>query len=524
MSSGTGTEPRHAREALQLHYFFASQRFGDEGGRLLRLLWETCAQAGMNTALQPCGELTLPDGDVLTGGFDFRSLRQRSDADGRRQAMLYRMNDVVGLTVMLAADEGPGRSAAESAQVLRALERTWDEARVRAAAAQAAPSAGATPDTDASLIGSIRIHRSLRVPDGSPVTDLAAVGEGLRRELAPQARLSRPVETDDDLMLWEITRSDGGVSAPRDLLVITLATDEQEGLLDDWSWHAAHGDLVPLTRYLIGATQVRENHRVRLGSSADLDEHLHRLRRDSEGLTRNWQDLMASSQVGATVGRRALVRWERLAEQARQALAEERLAGATTSNLRAMTRSLEVASAALRVLGAGADGRPRVLDRDEEIRARLAAMLDDDVTYFGIAREQAAEAARVATESAAQRLQGHQQYLSLIQTTVIGALLLTLTAVQALAYKPPVPVRLHAPLIAFLGALGLVLPLVVVRRWRGGTGGRIGGVLEIASLSVAGAAAGWLAGRALGHTAPSVLVGAALLALLGVLLTRRSSP
>ncbi|MGW5780275.1 CATRA conflict system CASPASE/TPR repeat-associated protein [Streptomyces sp. NPDC003863] len=522
MSSGTGSEPRHAREALQLHYFFASQRFADEGGRLLRLLWEACAQTGMNTALQSGGELTLPDGDVLTGGFAFRSLRQRSDADGTRQAMLYRMNDVVGLTVMLAADEGPGRSAAESARVLRALERTWDEARVRAVAAQTDPSA--TADTDASLIGSVRVHRSLRVPDGSTVMELAAVGEGLRRELAPQARLSRPVVTDDDLMLWEITRSDGGFSAPRDLLITTLATDEQEGLLDDWSWHAAHGDLVPLTRYLIGATQVRENHRVRLDSSADLAEHLHRLRHDSAELTRNWQNLTASSQVGSAIGRRALVRWERLAEQARRALAEERLAGATTSNLRTMTRSLEVASAAMRILGTGADGRPRVLDRDEEIRARLAAMLDDDVTYLGIAREQVAEAARVATESAAQRLQGHQQYLSLIQTTVIGALLLTLTAVQALAYKPPVPARLHAPLIAFLGALGLVLPLLVVRRWRGGTGGRIGGVLEIASLAVTGAAAGWLAGRSLGHTAPSVLAGAALLAVLGVLLTRRASP
>lgn len=522
MSSGTGSEPRHAREALQLHYFFASQRFGDEGGRLLRLLWATCAQAGMDMALQPGGELSLPGRGVLTVGVGFRSLRQRSDADGTRQAMLYRLNNVVGLTVMLAADEGPGRSAAESARVLRALERTWDEARARAVATQTDPSP--SPDADASIIGSVRIHRSLRVPDGSAAPDLAAVGEGLRRELAPQARLSRPVETDNGLMLWEFTESDDGIAAPRDLLVTALATDEQEGLLDDWSWHAAHGDLVPLTRYLIGAAQVRENHRVRLESSAAMDEHLDRLRRDGEELTRKWQDLTASSETGSAVGRRTLAHWERLSEQARRALAEERLASATTLDLRTMTRSLEIASAALRVLGTGADGRPRVLDTDEDYRTRLAAVLDDDVTYLALAREHVAEAARVASESAAQRLQGHQQYLSLIQTTVIGALLLTLTAVQALAYKPPVPVRLHAPLIAFFGSVGLVLPLLVVRRWRGGTGGRIGGVLEIGSLAVTGSAAGWLVGRALGHATPGILAGVALLAVLGILLTRRSSP
>ncbi|MFH9330358.1 CATRA conflict system CASPASE/TPR repeat-associated protein [Streptomyces althioticus] len=509
-------EPRLAREALQLHYFFASQRFGTPGGRLLDLLWETCARVGMDTALQPGGELSLPVG--LKGGAGFHSLRQRSDATGTRQAMLYRLHDVVGLTVMLAADEGPGRTAEESARVLRALERTWEEARARATAVRS------VAGTDPSLIGSVRVHRSLGVPDGTSRPDPALVGEALCRELAPQSRLSRPVETDTGLTLWEITRSGEGPSARRDLLVTTAATDQQEGLLDDWSWYAAHGGLVPLTRYLLSATQIRENHRLRLDSDAALSERLDRLRRTGEVLTAQWHELTASSAARPATGRRVLARWERIAEQAQQALAEERLASATTYDLRTMTHSLEVASAGLRVLGSRADGRPRVLDSDEELRVQLVAKLGDDVTYLGIAREQVAEAARVATESAAQRLQSHQQYLSLIQTTVIGSVLLALTAIQALAYKLPVPARLHAPLIALLSSSGLVLPLLVVRRWRGGTGGRIGGVLEIGSLAVTGAAAGWLVGRSLGHTAASVLTGMVLVAVLGSWLTRRSSP
>ncbi|MGC5412124.1 hypothetical protein ACPXCX_52035, partial [Streptomyces sp. DT225] len=139
-----------------------------------------------------------------------------------------------------------------------------------------------------------------------------------------------------------------------------------------------------------------------------------------------------------------LARWERIAERAQQSLAEERLASATTYDLRNVTHTLEVASAALLVLGTHADGRPRVLDADEEKRTQLAAVLSDDVMQFDSAREQVAEAARVASESAAQRLQSHQQYLSLVQTTVIGSVLLALTVVQTLGYKLPVPERLHA--------------------------------------------------------------------------------
>ncbi|WP_329184944.1 CATRA conflict system CASPASE/TPR repeat-associated protein [Actinacidiphila glaucinigra] len=510
------SEPRLAREALHLHYLFASQRFGDPGGHLLDLLWETCARAGMDTALQADGELSLPTD--LTDGVGFHSLRQRTDATGTRQAVLYRLHDVVGLTVMLAADDGPGRTAEESSQVLRALERTWEEARAQAAAVRS------EADNDTSLLGTAHIYRSLSVPDGTSPPDSAFVGEKLCRELSPHSLLSRPVKTDTGLTLWEITRSGELLSSRRDLLLTTEANDQQEGLLDDWSWYAEHGGLVPLTRYLIGAAQMRENYRVRLDSAAALSERLDRLRRTGEELTRQCRELTASSATRRGTGRRALARWERIAEQAQQALAEERLASATHHDLRTMTRSLEIASAGLRALGAHADGRPRVLDDDEELRLQLAAVLDDDVTYLGIAREQVAEAARVATESAVQRLQSHQQYLSLIQTTVIGSVLLALTAIQALAYKLPVPARLHAPLIALLGTSGLVLPLLVVRRWRGGTGGRIGGVLETGSLAVTGAAAGWLLGRSFGHTTPSVLAGAVVLAVLGSWLTRKSLP
>src|SRR5690606_29013039 len=192
-----------------------------------------------------------------------------------------------------------------------------------------------------------------------------------------------------------------------------------------------------------------------------------------------WQELLTDSLERPRTGRRDLVRWESLAVRAQRVLAEERLAGSTSGALQVMARTVDVAGTGMRVLGTGADGQPRTLDSDEECRARLTAALDDDLAYLSVAREQVAEAARVAAESAAQRLQSHQQHLTLIQTTVIGALLMTLTAVQALEYRLPLPGRLHAPLITTLGSLGLGLPLLVLRRWRAGAGGRLSSFLEL---------------------------------------------
>ncbi|MGW7580941.1 CATRA conflict system CASPASE/TPR repeat-associated protein [Kitasatospora sp. NPDC054768] len=511
-----GSERKYAREALLVHYFFRADTL--QGAGRLALRWEACAQAGMDRTPSPGGDLSLPadPGQALAG----RLLRQRTDATATRQAVLYRLSGIVGLAVMLAADDGPGRTGAQSAARLRALADDWDTACARAAATAADPE-------DGTLIGSVRLHRSLVLPDGAApgglaAADLAAAAHELRAELAPQSLLSRPVDLADGLAMWEFSSAGAAFPADRTLLTAGAATDEQERRLDDWTWAAVDDRLVPLTRYLAHAAAVRDQYRVHADGTAHLDARLRRLRRQGEELTREWQQVLASQTAGARAGRRDLARCERIVVRAQSLLAEERLANTATGNLRAMMRTLEISAAGMRVLGTAADGTPKTLEDDAQCHALLAPLLDDHVAYLDIVRDQVAETSRIASEMAAGRLQSHQQYLTLLQTSVIGALLMTLTAVQTLAYKLPVPDRLHAPLIALLGSLGLGLPLLVVRRWRGGVGGRVGSVLEAASLLATGAAAGWLAGRALGHTAFLVLGGTALFAIAGAWLTRRS--
>ncbi|MFF5550844.1 CATRA conflict system CASPASE/TPR repeat-associated protein [Streptomyces olivaceoviridis] len=511
------SEARYAREALLLHYFFGVERLALRGTHHLGLLWDACAQAGLDRTPSPGGDLSLPtDLDAGLGG---RTLCQRTDATATRQATLYSLNGVVGLTVMLAAEEGPGRTGVQSAARLRALAQDWDEACARATAA-----AGRATDDGRTVIGSVRVHRSLTLPGGPTPGDPAAVGEELRRELAPQTQLSRPVNLTGQLVLWELTRRGDPFSTDRELLATGPATDEQEGLLDDWTWTTVDDSLVPLTRYLANAAIVRDQYRVRVADAASIAGRLRGLRRQGAELTREWRDVLVAHPTGTRMGRRDLARCESIAVRAQRLLAEERLAHAATGDMRLMLRNLEIAADGMKVLGTGADGTPKTVGRDKECHSNLAQVLDDDVAHSEIAREQVAETARIASETATQHLQRHQQYLALIQTAIIGALLMALTAIQALAYKLPIPAGLEAPLIALLGALGLGLPLLVVRRWRGGTGGRIGGVLEVASLAATGAAAGWLAGRALGHTSLLVVSGVVLLGVAGMWLTRRSSP
>ncbi|MFJ9447576.1 CATRA conflict system CASPASE/TPR repeat-associated protein [Kitasatospora sp. NPDC101235] len=513
------SERRYAREALLIHYFFAADRLDRKGSRRLAFLWEACAQAGMDRSPSPGGDLSLPaDPGRAVGG---RSLRQRTDAGATNQAMLYRLSGAVGLAVMLAADEGPGRTGPQSAARLRALADDWDTACARAAQT-------ADGSEDGTLIGSVRIHRSLVLPgEAAPVdlaaADLAVVAEEFRGELAPQSLLSRPVDLADGLAVWELTRPREAFPVDRTLFATTAATDAQEGRLDDWVWAAADDRIVPLTRYLVHAATVRDQYRVHADGTPLLDARLRRLQEQGEALTRDWQQVLASQTAGGRVGRRDLARCESIVVRAQSLLAEERLANTTTGDLRAMIRTAEISAAGMRVLGTGADGTPKALEDDAQCHALLTPVLDDNVTYLEIARDQVAETSRIASETAAQRLQSHQQYLTLLQTSVIGALLMTLTAVQTLAYKLPVPDRLHAPLIALLGSLGLSLPLVVARRWRGGAGGWAGSVLEMASLTATGAAAGWLTGRAVGHTVLLVLGGTALFIVAGTWLTRRSS-
>ncbi|MEW2259670.1 CATRA conflict system CASPASE/TPR repeat-associated protein [Streptomyces sp. NPDC047869] len=517
------SEPHYAREALQIHVFLDAALTNGAGRERLLRLWQACGQLGMDRPLPPAADLTLPAAIGGTPGFRQVKVRQ-SQSPGVYEAMLYTHGDIVGLTVMLApADDGGTHTAAQAGRVWADLDEQWN----RAIGTSLDPTAEEDP-----VIGTARIYRALTADPSSAPHTPEAVGDELRRLVpgtsATPGRLSEHIPLDIGLSLWEVTPTQADLtSRDRRLITTAPADDTHEERLDSWVWADGSGTPVPLTRYLRHAAVVRHQHRVRAKDDEQLQSRHRRLRQEGDRLLTDCLRLLTTEGRTARTSRRVLVRWEALAQHAQQLLIEERLAAAEASDVCTMGHTVRIASTAL-ADSLGSTGL-RPFGSDVRCADQLATLLENDTFYLDIARQRVAEATRIATETATQRLQSHQQYLSLIQTSIIGGLLMALAAVQTLGYKLPLAQPVQGPFIALLATLALCLPTVIIRRWRGGDGGRPGAAFEITSLAATGAAAGWLLNRlavgahgALATTAACIAAGAALFTAAGAWLVRRA--
>ncbi|MGA5346802.1 CATRA conflict system CASPASE/TPR repeat-associated protein [Streptomyces griseoincarnatus] len=511
-------EPRFSREALQIHYFLDIPRLQAGGRARLTRLWQACDRLGMGQPLPPASDLALPT--AIEGSPGFRRLTARKgQGPGVYEAMLYTYGNALGLAVILAPPEtGVSHTATRTAAVWTELNDVWDRA--------SASSPSGTPDP---LLGAIRIHRALVEPAADTPRTADEVGQQLALRLSGTSAstpdsLSERVTLGPGLSLWEATSAQADpVGRDRRFLTTAAATDDQEGLLDDWVWTDGSGRLAPVTRYLLHASIVRHQYRVRRNADQRLSREQQGLQQEANRLLDECHRLLGTG--SGRTSRRALARWEKLAEAAQKLQIADRQAGVKDSHLRTMAQTVTIAADAMNS-SLNEPGRPdpRPLAADVQCVERLSAVLQDDAAGIATTRELVSEAVRVTTQEATQRLQNHQQYVSLVQTSVIGGLLMALTAVQALGYKLPIPASTQGPLIALLTALAIALPTVVLRRWRGGYGGRGGALFEVAGLAGTGAAAGWLSSRLLdtGHTALWAIPGALLFSIIGVWLVRRA--
>ncbi|WP_143660570.1 CATRA conflict system CASPASE/TPR repeat-associated protein [Streptomyces sp. JHA26] len=511
-------EPRFSREALQIHCFLDIPRLRAGGHARLTGLWRACDRLGMDRPLPPATDLALPT--VIDGSPGFRQLAaRRRQGPGVYEAMLYTYGNTLGLAVILAPPgTGASHTATRTADVWTELDDAWDRA--------CAPSPSGTPDP---LLGAVRIHRALVEPAAGPPRTDDEVGRQLALCLsgtsagAPET-LSERVALGPGLSLWEAAPAQADpVGRDRRLLATAAATDEQEGLLDDWIWTDGGARLAPVTRYLLHASIVRHQYRVRRDADQRLDRERQELQQEADRLLDECHRLLGAG--GGRTGRRTLARWEKLAGAAQKLQIADRRAAVRDGGLRTMARTVTIAADTMNdSLTEPGRPDPRPLAADVQCVERLSAVLQDDAAGIATTRELVSEAVRVTTQEATQHLQNHQQYVSLVQTSVIGGLLMALTAVQALGYELPVPASAQGPLIALLTALAVALPTVVLRRWRGGYGGRGGALFEVAGLAGTGAAACWLSSRLLdtGHTALWVAPGALLFGITGVWLSRRA--
>jgi hypothetical protein len=289
--------------------------------------------------------------------------------------------------------------------------------------------------------------------------------------------------TNQGFLVWE-AETEG--SAARSLYV--LAPDGKEVELDEWAW-ACDGEsgLRPLVRYLMHAAKVSYAAR-----RCEQFGPVQALIRESDDRSRALlRDLVptGSDAVPSLAGLMA----------ASRALDETRLGAGglvwTITNLRQLHRTVEIATANLQLNapdlehdGAGLS----LVGRDVSAARLLAREIDNSLLYLEATRERADAARTMAEQVVGQKLQERRDRLTLIQASVIGAVIMALTAVQALGYRVPLAHVLQTPAIATVAAMALTLPLMVLRLARVVPAGAPYRWAEVLSSALSGAAGSWL--------------------------------
>lgn len=193
-----------------------------------------------------------------------------------------------------------------------------------------------------------------------------------------------------------------------------------------------------------------------------------------------------------------------------------RLTADTTSvaesliNLRRLRRTVTITSANMAAI-TGALARsepsprlnmqPTLTDADRRAAQELIQDIDDQAEYLDAAVQRTGMIAGAIdrelafmTQATDRVARNRQELFGLLQTAIVGAALMALTAVQAFGYHMPIPGPAQPAIIAALGTATLWLSAVVLRmagpvgsrsRWRSAS--------EIIACGLFGASIGWLA-------------------------------
>ncbi|MEV0430083.1 CATRA conflict system CASPASE/TPR repeat-associated protein [Micromonospora sp. NPDC050495] len=473
------------RPALLTHAFWA---FGAAGG--LSEAWEAIKASGIDGRIDGLpAELAEPRRDarpdrlVILG-----ALSAETGGRALHQALAYRTRDLIALAVLRAPnrDEVGWRDLPETA-----------------------------PADGDQRIGDVTVYLGL-LPGSAPAGADAAAA--LARALRPAP--PPPVDLDwqrtacgfrDGITVWELP---GGRTRRR---LLVLAPESREDALDRWLWSADGPVLPPLTRYLAHAARIRYQQLVLHRDLPDLDRLLDDVAASSDALAAGLRDRPDTDASTSELLRQA----DRLTE------VRNRHAGLidTLARTRTMSRTVRVAernlAAALESPRFAAPGG--LLDTDRQVAESATEQLHAAETYLQAELDRAGPLLVTARASLDERIRDRVDGRMLVQTSLIGALLAVLAAVQSLDYRVAVARSLNAPLITLVGALVLWLPSAVLHWIPGARVPRGWRHLDRIFLVLTCSAAGWLGTAAVvryggGHPAPpwASLAGAAGTALAGL--------
>jgi hypothetical protein len=447
---------RLAKQALAAYVFFpATGPDREESYAHLLRTWSGCRDLlGMSEAVPELAlPAELPAAPPPVDGPDRLAARQCPGRAAIEQALVLRAHDVYCLLVMLA----PPTSA-------RAGWRQLDE---RWAAVAAMVPTGAVVGEARLYLALVTRQQEAGAAGGHAI--LAAAEEAVRATLPAPAHAREGwwragAATSQGFALWEAAPSDD--SRPQRRIAVAAAS-EREKALDAWAWTGGGTPVLPpFGRYLLHAAKVRYELRVHAGG-----EQVRQLRSQADARVGDLLGLLARQEQpdGAAASEDDLI-----AASVRLIDVQAGSAGLihAATRLREMRRTVQIAAANM---AAALDPDPEPGDAgpladDRALAAWLAQQLDDDAVYLEAARERTRDVAAVTATVIQHRLQQRREAadqrrerFNLLQTAIIGAIILALTAVPALGYQLPVPGPVKPPVIAALGAIALLLASIVVR-------------------------------------------------------------
>ncbi|WP_247196688.1 CATRA conflict system CASPASE/TPR repeat-associated protein [Streptomyces sp. GESEQ-35] len=492
-------------EALGVHVFVVTG--GEHRAAALgfvRELWAQCGERlGMTEPVPRVGVGLDPEGGWESGPDDpappawashTRGLLavRNGPGPGLRQAALRRDHDAVCLSVMLAPGATEDLGWAE-------LDAQWSEA-VRAAR-PAGATRGPGPPVDG-LLGEARLYLArLSEPAARPSIDPhGPLSVALRSRISgAPAHGAAGVVTPEGFAVWEVSPAPD-IRAERRLVVV--AGHEQDPELTAWTWTDRNRELPRLAKYLLHAAKLRYQLRVRRAA-----EDISTLRAATDAAIAELLKQTAAAPTGP--GRQSEL--IKAAHALVDLQARERGLVDRSTRSREMSRTVEIAAANLAALaGDPALGGPFADDR--ALADWLVQRLDDEATYVEAALRRSEQVGALADQLVQRGRQRRQETVNLGLTGAIGAILMSLAAVQSLQYTVPLPGPVKPAVVTALGALALLASLVVLRvvaperRWplalvRLGTGA-VGATLAwvgVAALGGRGLGVGWTwAGAAAG--------------------------
>jgi hypothetical protein len=289
-----------------------------------------------------------------------------------------------------------------------------------------------------------------------------SVDDSVRRTAG--AALGRPWEsvavTASGIRVYGFARP---APADRSQTYCLVAAQSAEAMLDEWVWaRQGYWGLAPFTRLCLHAAKL------------SYEEAVHRAAKPVSATTAQIDSAVAGIVRTASEWTEASPVQPRqlLAMDARLRLLLQRLHGPSWSvtRLRDLRETVDIALSNLRrylpevVARAGEADDPftQLVDR----ATRLGRQIDHDIRYLEDLQERARAAHEYVRLIVDHGGRQRSERLTLLQTSVIGALLAALATIQALSYTVPVAATVQGPVIAMLGAVAFALP-VALARWTG---------------------------------------------------------